>query len=346
MNTIDSPPGGNFAYSLFGIQQTEQDPPSTKTKLLIESFDKLVQDGTDRYVERVVEDGIVHPRKGKTHVWIITWKSVSAFESWWDSPAVSSFWESLPSDAGMWREILKIPFSRSQYKASQNWRKGLGAIYPHKPTDKVGYWGWIRDAIRDLTKQNRMDSPLPATMRNQSGGGVDSDNSPTVDGHVLMTVFPDNICFNLERQDMSGVVGDEKEAWFENFDGPVRQWMIDLSNAGPETGVLSSRMCYDKDSGTYTTGMPEYHNYNVKVEPFYFVDLKAMEKLGRSNKGHVSLRNNILKMYGPGGSLFGVGRMALWVETSILKGKDIEAEYIGCVEGTGLMPFRDHEAFK
>lgn len=31
------------------------------------------------------------------------------------------------------------------------------------------------------------------------------------------------------------------------------------------------------------------------------------------------------------------GKLRLWVEASILKGKDMDCEYVGCVEGTGLM---------
>lgn len=342
MFTFEKPTEGSFVYTLFGIQQLG-DHQSAATKSLIESFDRLFKH-TSCYLDRVTQDGIYLPGndQGKTLVWIATWKTVAEFQAWWTSKDVTTFWASLPSDAGMWREFLTIPYSRSQYKSTQDRTVGLGAHYRHIPATKNGYWGWIRDSIDDVSKTNRFDSllrPPPAPKR-------ESVPATVVEGRVHMTSFPDNICFNLERQDLSQMTEEETKLWIDEFDEPVRKWMDDLAFALPEDGILSSRMCYDEKMGTYRSSKTVYHNYNMKVEPFYFIDLRAMERLGRSNKGHVEMRNRVLKTYGPGGSMFGVGRMALWVETSILKANEIEAEYVGCVEGTGFMAFRHHEAFQ
>lgn len=341
MWTIEKPAeGGSFVYSLFGVQLLGENKSAT-TISLIESFDALIKD-TDCYLDRVTQDGIHLPGQGvQTQVWIATWKTVAQFEAWWTSSDVVAFWESLSSDAGIWREFLTIPYSRTQYKSTQDRKVGIGALHSHIPATKNGYWGWIRDSIDELSKENRMDTPLPKPpLLNQK-----SASDTVVAGRVHMTSFPDNICFNLERQDLSKMKSPETQIWADKFDDATCQWMDDLAFASPEAGILNTRMCYDEKLGTYQTKPMVYHNYNKKVETFYFTDLRAMERIGRFNKGHVALRSNVLKIYGPGGDLFQKGDMALWVDTSILKGHEIDAEYVGCAEGTGFMAFRDHEAF-
>ena len=71
-----------------------------------------------------------------------------------------------------------------------------------------------------------------------------------------------------------------------------------------------------------------------------------MEKIGRSNKGHVVLRNNFLKDYCPGGKMADIAKLLLWVETSVVKKGEIECEYVGCLEGTGFMAYDKSDAFK
>lgn len=340
MYTIEKPCDGSFVYALFGVQ-LPGDNPSTTTESHIVALDSLIIEA-NCYLDRVTQDGVHVPGKGgKTQVWITTWKTVAQFETWWTTKEVVKFWASLPSDAGVWREFLTVPYSRSQYKATQDRQVGVGVHYSHVPATKNGYWGYIRDSIEEASRENRMDAPLPRPplpKRPTTPGQF-------VPGRVHITSFPDNICFALERQDISELTNTEKAIWDEQFDGAVCQWMDDLAFARPEDGILNSRMCYDEKSGVYQTKHAEYHNYKKKLETFYFTDLRAMERIGRFNKGHVALRNNVLKTYGPGGSLFGIGRMALWVETCILKGHEMDAEYVGCADGTGFMAFRDHEAF-
>ena len=361
MYTIDTNPENSFTYALFGIQQLDRDQ-TIKPDSLIDTFSTLIQHQQEEqkgacFIDEVIQDGILAPGKGKTHIWIMTWKSSAQFMEWWTSTAVAKFWASLPNDAGMWREFLTIPYSRAQYKATSDWPTGLGSHYPHQPAVKNGYWGWIRDSIRETSRSGkegkereavpRMDSNIVG-LKGLDGQALAAAPLSKVNERIHITTFPDNICFNLERQDMSRMEAPEKEIWFNEFDTPVCQWMDDLAFAPPDAGIISSRMCYDQSSSTYQSRPgPVFHNYNKKVEPFYFTDLKAMEKSGMANKGHVALRNNILKTYGPGGVLSGgVGKMTLWVETSVLKASGMDAEYVGCVEGTGFMAYRDHEAFR
>ncbi|KAE8364585.1 hem-containing dehydratase protein [Aspergillus caelatus] len=340
MYTIEKPLEGTFVYSLFGVQQPDgfQSPA---VENLIRTFSHLMNDA-NCHLDQVTQDGILSPGLGKTRIWIATWKSIADFEAWWESDNVVKFWSSLPPDAGIWREFVKVPYGRSHYQATQNRQEGLGVHFPHKPAEKKGYWGWMRDSIGELSKENRMDSLLPTPPLPEREASLKEKRL----GRVTVNGFPDNICFTLERQDLSEMTGVERGVWFDQFDQAVGKWMDDLSQAAPEAGILTSRMCYDERLGTYKEGGSEFHKHNRKIELFYFMDLRAMERLGRSNKGHVALRNNILKTYGPGGAMSECGKMALWVETNILKAPEIDAEYVGCVPGTGFMAYQNHEAFR
>ena len=40
------------------------------------------------------------------------------------------------------------------------------------------------------------------------------------------------------------------------------------------------------------------------------------------------------------------GKLLMWVEMGILKATEIEAEYIGCYDGTGFMAFEGNVGFQ
>ncbi|KAG0157747.1 hypothetical protein PDIDSM_4932 [Penicillium digitatum] len=157
-------------------------------------------------------------------------------------------------------------------------------------------------------------------------------------GRVHLTQFPDNICFVVEGQDHSAITKEEQKFWLGNLDDLVNNWIKDLIEAGPESGILDGRICYDPEGGRFRDGEPNALGYNKKIQLFYFQDLGQMEKIGRLNKGHVELRKKIFESYGPGGEMM-AGKIMLQVETTVLKSGEIDCEYVGCAEGTGFMAF-------
>lgn len=58
----------------------------------------------------------------------------------------------------------------------------------------------------------------------------------------------------------------------------------------------------------------------------------------------MALRRKFMEVYGPGGPMEG-GKLVLWVDLGILKGHNMEAEYVGCFEGTGFLAYKDHPEF-
>ncbi|KAL2821428.1 heme-containing dehydratase protein [Aspergillus cavernicola] len=316
--------------SLFGIQRL----PSNDNTDLIDTFNTLITPHA-RHIEHLEQDTPI-----PTRLWLAYWPSRADFQKWWSSDPVSSFWSSVPDDAGIYREIMEVPPGRTQHGTNIADRlSGMAHLGKFESIlDKSGYWGCYYDRMPDVTKENTFPSEVekkPSRIVPEIGN---TSTLPIRKGRVNLHSLPDNIAFVVEGQDHSLISPDEKAHWFAHFDQSVTNWISDLVAAGPERGILDSRLCYVPESGMYRApdAQPRALNFNRKVQLFYFLDMAAMESIGRQNVGHVKLRREFLGSYGPGG-VVSEGKLCLWVEASILKGSDVECEYVGCVEGTGLM---------
>ena len=336
---VDFEEGGAFIYSVFGLQYETSFSREESTSLLT-VFNELIT-ASAPYLDNIIQDG---PGEYTTRIWLAYWPSPEIYSSWWESAPVKDFWAALPEDAGVWREVMTVSGRRTQFGTNKEQPNGLGSIAKMVPnTDKIFYWGCYRDRILEGSTKNRLTSPLKeCPARNAS---LENDGTHIRLGHHNMTTFPDNLCFVVEGQDHSLISDAERQHWFDNFDGLVTRWMGDLQEAGPKAGILDAKLCYSGQSGTYREAHPAALNYNKKIQLFYFLDLQHMERIGRVNKGHVELRDSFMKSYCPVGPMGKDGQLTLWVETSVLKSNEIEAEYVGCVEGTGFMAYDQHNAF-
>ncbi|KAH8673251.1 heme-containing dehydratase protein [Ilyonectria robusta] len=332
---VDIEEDTSIVYAIFGIQYPGVELVEPQLSLT-ETFNKLI-DNHPPYIDRLTQDA---PKGHSTRIWLAYWPSVDAYNIWWTSPQITEFWGSLAADAGMWREILAVPGRRTQFGTNNTTINGLSSVAKLVPySDKTGYWGCYRDRLKEATPQERLKTPLeefPA-QKSDLGDGIRL-------GRTKITGFPDNLCFVLEGQDHTRITDNEKAHWFENFDGLVTNWIGDLTKTGASTGILDTRVCYSESSGVYRSAEPAALNFNRKIQLFYFLDLRYMEKIGRVNKGHVKLRESFMQSYCPAGPM-GSGLLTLWVETSVLKGNEMQAEYVGCVEGTGFMAYEGSGAF-
>ncbi|EOD46993.1 putative aldoxime dehydratase protein [Neofusicoccum parvum UCRNP2] len=277
------------------------------------------------------------------------WKSPNDYQQWWDGEKVSQFWASLPADAGFWREKLSLASTRAMFETNKNTPNGFahaGSLVDL--TEKTGYWGAYRDRLDDATPQDRLTSPLravpPPTPR----------SARVRSGRVVIDRFPDNMCFVVEGQDHAAMGPGERDHWAENFDLLTKSWVSHVVNAGPEAGMVSARLCHAPQSGRVEggsggtaedQGWAQAFDFNRKVQILYFLDMSYMERIGKSTKTHVDLRRKFMQSYAPTGPMAN-GDLLLWVELAVLKAQDVEAEYIGCYEGTGFMAYEEHPSFQ
>lgn len=334
-----------FVYSVFGVQYEGNSIPEAKLPL-IETLDKLINSSAT-YTDNIIQDGQEALTGWKTRTWLSYWTTTQEYDDWWQSPATVEFWTSLPADAGVYREVLRASPRRAQFGTNKEAKSGLAHVGSLAPiVDKTLYWGCYRDRYKDACPKNRMNSPLDACPTPSNSAAY--QGCPEIRrGRTLMNRFPDNLCFVIEGQDHSAISAEEKQHWFDHFDKSVTTWMQDLLHAGPAAGILNARFCYAPDSGLYRqdVSFPAL-NYNRKIQLFWFLDHRHMEKIGRVNKGHVALRSGFLQSYHPTGPMGPSGQLMLWAETSVLKANEMEAEYVGVLDGTGFLAYDHHPEFR
>ncbi|KAH7124408.1 heme-containing dehydratase protein [Dactylonectria macrodidyma] len=356
------PTAHHFTVSLFGCQYHADEPDANKLDL-INRFGALVNNGAI-YVEDLEQNDL--PSK----IWMSYWASPQSFKAWWERSDTRSFWTSLPDNAGFWRETVSLPATRAMYESNKEKPSGFahcGEIIPL--TEKTGYWGAYRSRMTPATPEDNFDSPLPAVPQPR----------PFVaeirTGRFRIVKFPDNICFVVEGQDYSAMPDNEREYWHEKFDSLTKQWVTNVVTASPGQGMVSARACHAFASETVpgatrvavsrTSGVAngahghpgtphEITNgpssifpgldYIRQAQILFWLDLSKMEHIGRWDKVHVTLRRDFFAAYGPGGVMEG-GELLLWVDMGILKSEEIDAEYIGCYDGTGFLAYDDHPQF-
>ncbi|OJJ38817.1 hypothetical protein ASPWEDRAFT_36484, partial [Aspergillus wentii DTO 134E9] len=270
--------------------------------------------------------------------------------AWWNQDPVQQFWKSLPLDAGMFREILKLPVSRIHFRTTLDKVDGLRHLVDPNDSislnNKTGYWGCYRHTTPEMVAnpENRFNT----TMEKLPTAPRLSAEPKTKTGRVRVTKVPDNLLFAVEGQDHSAMGPKERDYWFETFDKTNQKWTDGLFASTSEQGVMDTRICYYPDSGYMEDAngnkAPGALGYNRKVQLLYFADMSAMQRIGMQNKEHVELRKTFMKAYGPEGEMAN-GKFYLWVETNLLPADGVECEYVGCLEGTGLSKYGDHEAF-
>ncbi|KAM0443839.1 hypothetical protein ACHAQK_002585 [Fusarium lateritium] len=321
-------PGDKFLYGIYGIQYQGQSPSGWQLDL-IQQFDKLISG--QAHLDRITVPGT---DEMSTQIWLSYWWPDS-HAKWWSAPAVKQFWDGLPQDAGMWREILTVNTSRVQNACTAQLKNGMNGLGEMEPFgDKIGYWGCVRHRIPDVGLGDKLASSLEEMPPRVP------ETTNIRPGRTVVTDLPDNICFLVEGQDHSGMSTREKALWFEEFDELVSGWMNHLGKDTNANGLFDVRMGHVSDCGMFKTGTPINLNHNRKIEMFYWQDMSKFERVGRVHRGHVKLRKRWMETYGPGGEMGdGVGQINLWEETSIMRGPDVFAEYIGCREGTGFMAY-------
>lgn len=356
------PTAHHFTVSLFGCQYQAESPSAAKLDL-INKFEGLIKDAA-LHVDEFEQNDL--PSK----IWMSYWSSPQSFKSWWTSNDTLSFWDSLPDDAGFWRETISLPATRAMYESNAEQPSGFGHCGEPVPlTEKTGYWGAYRSRMTPDSPDDKFTSPLSTSPEPRPF------TTKVRYGRTRMTKFPDNICMVVEGQDYSLMPDKEREYWDENFAGLTKQWVTNVVTAGPKQGMISARACHGFTSGKMlgatneaagqrnktandTSGKIDHHgeaktngsalfpglDYIRQAQILFWLDLSKMEQLGRWDKVHVKLRRQFMTAYGPGGACEG-GDLLLWVDLGILKGNEIDAEYVGCYDGTGFLAYDEHPEF-
>ncbi|KAF4435207.1 phenylacetaldoxime dehydratase [Fusarium austroafricanum] len=339
------PTAHHFTIGLFGCQY-HADTPSPAKLELIEKFDALINNACIA-VEHLEQNDI--PSK----IWMSYWESPQKFKAWFESDATAAFWDSLPEDAGFWRETVNLPATRAMYEGTAKYAQGFGHCGELIPlTSKTGYWGAYRSRMTPDFEGDAFASPLDSLSKPPATNEIRQ-------GRIRMSKFPDNLCMVVEGQDYSFMKQKERDFWNENFDGLTKKWVTTVVTTSPENGMANARACHafagvkqlgatNGSANGETNGTPNGIfpglDYIRQAQILFWQDLAPMEHIGRWDKNHVKLRRSFMEAYGPDGPMHG-GDLLLWVDMGILKANELDAEYIGCYDGTGFSAFAKHEGF-
>ena len=274
--------------------------------------------------------------------------SPAVYRSLWEQEDVQTFWSYLPNDAGVWREVVTVPDGRFMHASSRDKKTGVALLAELQQSGNQAYWGVYRNRLAD-SKNDDFSSPYSTTSSPKRAD--ESVEKPTIDlsdptgeaklirrGRVHIPQGIDNMIIVREYQSYAGLSEVEQELHSTELTAHATAWIDYLDSQRSKNGILSFRTSVGIDkigSGSTTAASPS--KTDEKGQFAFFLDLAHFERAGKGYGDHRKLRSNTLKLYGPDGALREVGALHLMVEVSVLKAGDLEAEYVGCVEGTGLM---------
>jgi hypothetical protein len=348
-----------LTYGLFGVQHESL---TTDKRKIISTLYSLLSKSAGR-VDHLQDQSHRLPRDGpRSTTFIAYWLRSADYEAWRETGPVKEFWDSLPDDAGVWREVMTVPKSRFMHASSQDVKSGIATLLELKHSTDEGYWGVYRHRLSTVPDKytdpsDTFTSPYVTSAKPNANKPVinipKSFVGKTVNGRVQISNVPDNICFVREGQRQPNVSKEELDAWLESIAPHAKSWIEHLDTERNKNGVLAftTHIGYEKPSSDNPDNLGHDLDPSADLEVDatkipetnqlgYFLDLAHFELAGRSFRGHVQLRKNTMELYGPGGKMSS-GKAVLYVELCVLKSGDLDAEYIGCAEGTGLMYLKD-----
>ncbi|KAK4064897.1 uncharacterized protein Triagg1_8896 [Trichoderma aggressivum f. europaeum] len=350
--------------ALFGVQHPESLTPLNSIAALKDIF--TLENGPGHVQIALESRQPGNPSSNcNTTIFQAFWFSSTDYEAGWQSTAVSTFWNSLEEDAGVWREIMRISPRRFMHATGSTKKQGLALVPEFSDVDYTDiapqqkYWGIYRERIPDhesddfesafISQAQRKDmeeKEVKAMPDKKTVGLRDPPSSAdtSIDqirlGSVVLPHGIDNMLYVWEFQDYSQTTEQEKEIWDKHINDFVKGWMNSLDKERSKHGVLSFRntALTQIDDG-FTSTLPESR---ITSQFVFYLDLAAFEYSGKSTRDHFKARMAFEKHHKDSGALgMGKGQTQLSVEAGILKRSDLEAEYIGCLDGTGLMGYKE-----
>jgi hypothetical protein len=339
---MESGPDDSFyVIALFGVQYTDITPE--KQSITSTLFKKI--EASAGHVDCLLDDQQDGSSDGcRTILFASYWASSSDYQSWWAQDDVQTFWRSLPDDAGVWREVMTVPESRFMHASTSDTRTGMSLARKARllQSSNEGYWGVYRNRLAASKTDDLMSPYITASTPKTAPAAADKpilqlsdparEAKPTRHGRLHLPHGIDNLAWTRQYQSYVDVKEDEHEQWSKHLTPHAKAWMDHLDKERSKNGFLSFRMTMATERGDVEKGNAAAMKKINEMNQFaYVLDLAHFERAGKSFESHRKLRKNMMQLMGPDWAAH------LMVELAVLKASDLEAEYVGCVEGTGLM---------
>ncbi|KAK8069264.1 hypothetical protein PG994_005880 [Apiospora phragmitis] len=347
------PTAHHFTASLFGCQYHRPSPDESRLAL-IEAFDRLVKDGAV-YVEELEQTDL--PSK----VWVGHWKSPQDFKAWamYESNGKSPHGfghcgelTTLTEKTGYWGAYRS---RMTQDSPDDNFSSPLSAVPEPKPLSNE-----IRTGRTRITK---FPDNICFVVEGQDYGAMPTPERAYWDENFdgLTKQWVTNVMTAGAAKGLASgrachaFAGGKRLGASSNGDAGITTALIPETTNG-NTGTPTTNNGHGDSEGTVTAnGGFDVSSWSSSLFPgldyirqaqlLFWLDLSYMEHIGRYGKVHIQLRRDFLAAYGPGGAMHG-GELLLWVDLGVLKSDEMDAEYVGCYEGTGFLAYDHNAAFE
>ncbi|KAK6854106.1 hypothetical protein PG995_009199 [Apiospora arundinis] len=373
------PTAHHFTVSLFGCQYHGLSPDDSKLALIAE-FDRLVKNGAAAHVEELEQNDL--PSKVWMSHWRSPqafkawWESPAVVAFWTALADDAGFWRetiSLPATRAMYQSNGEKPhgFGHCGELIPLTERTGYWGAYRSRMTqanpddkftsplpaspDPKPLSGEIRTGRTRIT---RFPDNICFAVEGQDYGAMQAPErvywDENFDGlakqwitNVMTAGAPKGLvsgraCHAFAGGKQLGASSNGASATTATTSVPeVNGNGVHSTNGHKDNGVAITTNG-DGDGRFLSSSLFPGLDYIRQAQLLFWLDLSHMEHIGRWDKVHIKLRKEFLTAYGPGGAMSG-GDLLLWVDLGILKGDEMDAEYVGCYEGTGFMAY-DHDA--
>ncbi|MEM7569170.1 MAG: phenylacetaldoxime dehydratase family protein [Pseudomonadota bacterium] len=256
-------------------------------------------------------------------VFIAYWPSKSDFDAWWETVAVSAWWEDearLSGPFGVWREVYCVPVDHFETLHSSQTEHGVASIAQDlgEPIKEHAYWGGMRDRV-PASSQLDFSSPW-AEM-------PEPDLKATRGARVRVAV-PDNVCLIRSGQDLTLSSGKERETYQDVVRPHLTAGMAFLRDNPKDTSCFSCRLMDEVSMD----GAPKQQTFGLAA----FRSMKDLEDWSKSHPTHLAIFGSFFQMME---AHQGQLDLKLWHEVLVADGANTIADYTNCHPRTGFLPW-------
>lgn len=259
------------------------------------------------------------------------WSSKSAYEEWSISSGFLSWWQSLDattSGHGWFLEVLTPSTNRLEHvTTTKEVHEGAGRMREKLscPIKEHGYWG----SIRDRFPAAQTDELNGKKLQGQPLHNADAEKKiDTLNSRVRIPAMK-NLCVIRSGQDWSCTSPKERKLYLEALHPLLTSGMEFLRDSGHFIGCYSCRLMSQVDPETLKTDKDRTFAFA------YFDELASLENYARSHKTHLGIFERFLEYVE---ELDNEVRLKLWHDVLVVEEEQQFFEYVGCHEGTGMLP--------
>jgi aldoxime dehydratase len=249
----------------------------------------------------------------RTVVTILYWTDPEAWRRWRAAAPAWTDPDRYTPDAGFFVEVAAPTVQRFETLFSSGRSEGVSVASTGLSGDiaEHAYWGGARDR-------------MPAAQTDL----LKPKGAPTVvhDGKLSRVIADDNVCLIRSGQEWSETDGDERRLYLSEVEPTLRAGMEFLRDEGRSVGCFVNRYMRVLD--------PQGRETDKSFGMSWWRSLADLETWSASHSTHKAIFGAAMRYLSTMGPS---ARLRLYHEITVATGDQLEFEYLGCHERTGML---------